>query len=272
MSVPDFVKILEVKRYSKSTIATYSNVIKMAQLYFKSTLEDVDEHELHRYFYFMVSTKRISYSYQKQIAMGLKLYYKEILKKNINLEFLFPSRKPEKLPTVLSKSEVIRIIQSTQNKKHKCMIALLYSAGLRIGELMNLKIMDINSSRMTIHLKGAKGNKDRMVPLSIKVLKMLREYYQEYQPKEYLFEGQKGGKYSPSSFNKLLKIAARTGKIKQNITAHTLRHSYATHLLERGTDVRIIQRLLGHSSIKTTMIYTQVSEPTVLNVVSPLDD
>jgi site-specific recombinase XerD len=125
---------------------------------------------------------------------------------------------------------------------------------------------------MVIHIKSGKGNKDRIVPLSEKTLSMLREYYKEYTPKRYLFEGQKGDRYSSSSFNKLLQAAAKRARINKNITAHTLRHSYATHLLENGTDIRIIQKLLGHNSIKTTMIYTQVTEPTLLNVTSPFDD
>lgn len=272
MSILDFVKILEVKRYSKNTIDNYTMVVKMAEQYFNKSLKNVSETELHQYFYFMVHTKKISYSYQKQIAMGLKLYYKEMYNTPINLEFLFPSRKPEKLPLIIAKKDVLQIIQKCNNVKHKSMVALTYSAGLRIGELINLKIGDIDSSRMIIHIKSAKGNKDRVVPLSNKLLVMLREYYKEYNPTSYLFEGLQGSKYSTSSFNKLLKAAAKRAKVNKTITAHTLRHSYATHLLERGTDIRVIQKLLGHNSIKTTMLYTQVSEPTLLNVVSPFDD
>ncbi|UOY08073.1 site-specific integrase [Muricauda sp. SCSIO 64092] len=272
MSIPDFVKILEVKRYSKNTIESYSSIVKMARHFFKKPLNRIDETELHKYFYHMVHTKKVSYSYQKQIAMALKLYYREMFGKNINLEFLFPSRKPQKLPVVIAKEDVLKIIEKANNIKHKSMIALTYSAGLRVGELIGLKIRDIDSSRMVIHVKSGKGNKDRIVPLSEKILIMLREYYKKFSPKQYLFEGQKGGKYSSSSFNKLLKGAANRAKINKQITAHTLRHSYATHLLEKGTDVRVIQKLLGHNSIKTTMIYTQVAEPALLNVISPFDD
>jgi site-specific recombinase XerD len=272
MSVPDFVKILEVKRYSKNTIDSYSSIVKMAIHFFKRPLNKVDEHELHGYFYHMVHTKKVSYSYQKQIAMALKLYYAEMFKQSISLEFLFPKRKPVKLPVVLSKKDVLKIIDAANNGKHKGMISLLYSAGLRIGELMNLKIRDIDSTRMIVHIKAAKGNKDRIVPLSEKTLLLLRAYYREYAPKDYLFEGQKGGRYSSSSFNKLLKMCAKRAGIHKIVTAHTLRHSYATHLLENGTDIRVIQKLLGHNSIKTTMIYTQVSQPTLLNVRSPMDD
>ena len=272
MSLPDFVKILEVKRYSKNTIESYSSIVKMAIQFFEKPLNKIDETELHRYFYHMVHTKKVSYSYQKQIAMALKLYYREIFGQSINLQFLFPSRKPDRLPVVIARNEVLKIIAKANNIKHKSMIAVVYSAGLRVGELIALKIKDIDSSRMVIHIKSGKGNKDRIVPLSEKTLSMLREYYKEYAPKQYLFEGQKGGRYSSSSFNKLLQAAAKRARINKNITAHTLRHSYATHLLENGTDIRIIQKLLGHNSIKTTMIYTQVTEPTLLNVTSPFDD
>lgn len=272
MSLPDFVKILEVKRYSRNTIESYSSIVKMATQFFEKPLNKIDETELHRYFYHMVHTKKVSYSYQKQVAMALKLYYREIFGQNINLEYLFPSRKPNKLPVVIARKEVLKIIEKANNIKHKSMIAVVYSAGLRVGELIALEIKDIDSSRMVIHIKSGKGNKDRIVPLSEKTLSMLREYYKEYTPKRYLFEGQKGDRYSSSSFNKLLQAAAKRARINKNITAHTLRHSYATHLLENGTDIRIIQKLLGHNSIKTTMIYTQVTEPTLLNVTSPFDD
>ncbi|MFS4457141.1 site-specific tyrosine recombinase/integron integrase [Maribacter sp. 2304DJ31-5] len=272
MSVPDFVKILEVKRYSNNTIESYTSIVRMAGYFFQKPLDKVDETELHRYFYHMVHIKKISYSYQKQIAMALKLYYKEMFGQSINLEFLFPSRKPNKLPVVIAKKDIMKIVEKANNIKHKSMIALTYSAGLRVGELIDLKIGDIDSARMIIHVKSGKGNKDRIVPLSERILLMLREYYKEFTPVHYLFEGQKRGKYTTSSFNKLLKAAAKRARINKPITAHTLRHSYATHLLEKGTDIRVIQKLLGHNSIKTTMIYTQVTEPTLLNVVSPFDD
>ncbi|UII75180.1 site-specific integrase [Flagellimonas sp. HMM57] len=270
--VLDFVKIMEVKRYSNNTIDSYASVIKMAEHFFKTPLNKVNETELHRYFYHMVHTKKVSHSYQKQIAMALKLYYRELFGRQINLELLISGRKPSKLPVIIAKKDVIKIIEKANNIKHKSMIALAYSSGLRVGELIALKINDIDSSRMVLHIKLGKGGKDRIVPLSERVLHMLREYYKEYAPSNYLFEGQKGGKYSSSSFNKLLREATKRAKINKHITAHTLRHSYATHLLEKGTDIRVIQKLLGHSSIKTTMVYTQVSQPSLLNVASPFDD
>ena len=271
MPIPDLVQILEVKRYSKNTIKSYVSIIQLANHHFKGKLDSVSDNDLHHYFYFMIHEKRASYSYQKQIAMALKLYFKEVVNKNIYLEFLLPKRKPKRLPVILSIQEIQKLVKDTTNKKHKCMIAMLYSAGLRIGELMQLKINDIDSDRMVIHVKAAKGNKDRVVPLSQKALLLLREYYKAYTPTSYLFQGQNRGMYSSSSFNKLLKAAAKRMGIKKNFTAHSLRHSYATHLLENGTDIRVIQKLLVHNSIKTTMIYTQVTSPTLLNVKSPFD-
>lgn len=231
MSTPDFVKILEVKRYSKNTINVYASVVKLAQGYFNKPLSHVSESELHSYFYHLVNKKNASFSYQKQMVMALKHYYREILNQSINIEFLLPKRKEEKLPVILSFDEVNQLIKVAGNIKHQCMIALVYSAGLRIGELINMRVHDIGSQRMVIHIKQAKGRKDRIVPLSEKLLIMLRDYYKQYTPKAFLFEGQKGGSYTTSSFNKLLKSAARRAKINKKFSAHALRHSYATHLL-----------------------------------------
>lgn len=164
MSVDGFVKILEVKRYSKNTIDSHTSIVKMAGHFFNKPLDRVDETDLHRYFYLMVHTKKVSYSYQKQIAMALKPYYREMFGQSINLELLFPSRKPSKLPVILAREDVQKIIDKTKNVKHKSMIALTYSAELRVGELISLKISDIDSTRMVVHIKAAKGNKDRIVP------------------------------------------------------------------------------------------------------------
>lgn len=148
---------------------------------------------------------------------------------------------------------------------------LLYAAGLRLSELLNLKITDINSEKMIIHIVQSKGNKDRMVMLSEKVLGQLRPYYKKHQPKKYLIEGQKGEKYAPSSVQKIVKTNAEKAGIKKPVTPHLLRHSFAIHLLENGTDIRFIQKLLGHNSIKTTQIYTHIVDVTNCGIKSPLD-
>ena len=155
--------------------------------------------------------------------------------------------------------------------KHKCIVSLLYSAGLRRSELLNLKVTDIDSKRMLIRVEGAKGNKDRMTIWSVRLLEDLRMYFKEYKPKKWLFEGIKGSKYSGESVVKIIKRSAIKAKIKRNITPHTLRHSFATHLLENGTDLRYIQSILGHSSSKTTEIYTHVAINSFNSIKNPLD-
>jgi len=166
----------------------------------------------------------------------------------------------KQLPKVLSKSEILGLIANTNNLKHRCIVSLLYSAGLRRSELLNLKLEDIDSKRMLISVKAAKGNKDRMTVLSPIILEDLRAYYKEYRPKNFLFEGPGQKAYTASSVLKLISMAAKRAGIYKRVTPHMLRHSFATHLLEDGTDLRHIQLLLGHSSTKTTEIYTHVAE------------
>lgn len=182
-------------------------------------------------------------------------------------------KQPRLLPHVLSKEEVKVILQAHQNVKHRAMLSLIYACGLRRGELLNLKLIDIDSNRGLLRINQGKGNKDRLVPISDKVVGMFREYYQYEKPTVYLFEGEKSGeKYSEGSIQKVLKAALEKAKIKKPVTLHWLRHSYATHLLESGTDLRFIQELLGHSSSKTTEIYTHVSQKSLQKIKSPFDD
>ncbi|CAN0323581.1 unnamed protein product, partial [Chrysoparadoxa australica] len=164
--------------------------------------------------------------------------------------------KLETLPKVISKESVIKMIKSCKNIKHRCIISLLYSAGLRRAELLNLKISDIHSDRMMICVNQGKGKKDRYTLLSSRLLEDLRSYYRLYKPKEFLFESQSGDRYSETSVSKIVTRAAKKAGIKIRVTPHMLRHSFATHLLENGTDLRYIQTLLGHSSSRTTEVYT----------------
>lgn len=164
-----------------------------------------------------------------------------------------------------------KLLGVVNNIKHLCIIKLLYGAGLRLNELLNLKVSDIDSDSMLIHVNGAKGNKDRVVMLSSNVLEDLRKYNLRYKPTEFLFEGQSGGKYSGRSVQNMVKKAASNAGIKKKVTPHVLRHSFATHLLESGTDIRYIQQLLGHSSLKTTEIYTHISDVSRSKIKSPLD-
>ena len=195
-----------------------------------------------------------------------------MLRRTADTYYFQRPKKEKKLPIVLSEEEITEILRQISNLKHKCIIYIIYSAGLRLSEVTNLQISDIDSKRKVITIRGGKGKKDRITLLSETILELLREYYKEYKPQKWLFEGQKGGKYSPTSVQKIFKTALAKTKITKNASIHTLRHSFATHLLERGTDLRYIQELLGHSSPKTTEIYTHVTKKGIDKIKSPLDN
>jgi site-specific recombinase XerD len=181
-------------------------------------------------------------------------------------------KKPSRIPVVLSVQEVQRLLNSFTNIKHKAIFTLCYSAGLRVGEILSLKVKDVDSDRMQIRIEQGKGQKDRYSILSEKVLGLLREYVKEYQPKDYLFEGQGGGQYSSSSIQTLMRTHKKKCCITKKATPHTLRHSFATHLLDNGTDTRFIQELLGHKHISTTQFYTHVSSRSMKDVKSPIEN
>ena len=216
---------------------------------------------------------KLSASYQNQIVNGVKLFFQTIEQSKLKVDLVHRPRREHKLPNVLSKEEVKEILNALGNLKHRTMLSLIYSCGLRRSELLNLKPADIDSKRNIIIIRQSKGKKDRIVPLSEKILLMLREYYVAYKPKEWLFEGQTiREKYSEKSLESVLKNALAKTKIKKPVSLHWLRHSYATHLMESGTDLRYIQNLLGHSSSRTTEIYTHVSTKSIQNIKSPFDD
>jgi integrase/recombinase XerD len=181
-------------------------------------------------------------------------------------------KKEKVLPKVLSEQEVLSILHCSENLKHKAILSLIYSAGLRRGELINMKVNDIDSKRMYVIIRQGKGRKDRYSILSEKVLELLRRYFTEYKPKEWLFEGQFGGQYSATSIQNILRDAVTRAKIRKKVTVHTLRHCFATHLLEHGVDIRYIQELLGHESSKTTEIYTHITQRGLGKIKSPLDN
>ncbi len=215
----------------------------------------------------------LSTSYQNQIVNAIKLYFKIVRETSIEIEKVHRPKREKTLPNVLSKEEVKSILLAHNNIKHKTMLSLIYSCGLRCGELLALQPVHIDSKRNIVLIKNAKGKKDRIVPLSPKILEMLRDYYKLYKPKVYLFEGQTEGKpYDDRSLQQVLKQALKKANISKPATLHWLRHSYATHLLESGTDLRYIQELLGHNSSKTTEIYTHVSTKNIQQIKSPFDD
>jgi site-specific recombinase XerD len=202
---------------------------------------------------------------------AIKLYFEHVEKRQREFYDLPRPKKPQKLPSILAEEEMVALIHKTHNLKHRALLMASYSAGLRVSELVGLKIGDIDSKRMMIHIRRAKGKKDRMVHLSKVLLTTLRDYFKVYKPKGHLFGGEEGKSYSERSAQMVLAEAKRKAGIKKKGSIHMLRHSYATHLLEAGTDIRYIQAFLGHSSLKTTMIYTHVSQLKVESIQIPLD-
>jgi len=268
-----YKELLIQKRYSNNTQRIYCNYFKDFNSYFKDNeLDKLTTEQINNYILDLIQSKKISISQQNQRINAIKFYYEKILGRNKQYYALHRPNKEHKLPKVLSKNEVKKILTSSNNLKHHCILLLIYSAGLRRSELINLKVSDINSDRMIVNIVNAKGKKDRISLLSENTLKLLREYYKKYKPANYLFEGMKGGKYSPTSVAKILKKAALKAGLQKNVTPHMLRHSFATHLLEQGTDLRYIQELLGHNSSKTTEIYTHVSKKAIAKIKNPVDD
>ena len=181
-------------------------------------------------------------------------------------------KKHKKLPKVIHSQDIKRLFEATKNNKHNTMLKLIYGMGLRVSEVINLRIVDIDSKSMQVFLERAKGKKDRYVNLPVSILEQLRAYFLEYKPKEFLFEGQYGGKYSIRSAQQVFKSSMEKAGINKQVGIHSLRHSFATHLLENGTDIRFIQEILGHNDIKTTLLYTNVSEKSIRKIKSPLDN
>jgi len=206
-----------------------------------------------------------SVSQQNQVINAIRFLYKFGLNKKYNKVSFSRPKKEKKLPRVIDGELIKEKITNIQNLKHKTILTLTYSVGLRVSEVVNIKIADIDSNRMILHIKNAKGKKDRIVPLSQYVLELLRKYWKDYKPVEYLFNGQKSNQYSISSCQKIYK-----NLIDNNSSIHTLRHSSFTHLLESGTNLRIIQKIAGHSSSKTTEIYTHVSNSLLNKVNLPI--
>lgn len=269
----EFVKTLKLRQYSRSTIKTYTSMFRMFMEYFDSRpIHDITKEEIRDYLIYLVEERKISQSHQNQSINAIKFYYEKVLGQPVMKYYIQRPRKEKKLPAVCSVEEVALILQGTKNIKHKCILYMIYSAGLRLSEVVNLKPQDIDSDRMTLHIRNAKGKKDRMSLLSEKALLLLRQYYLEYKPKKWLFEGQFGDQYSTRSVQNILQDALRKTTIHKKVTVHTLRHSFATHLLETGVDIRYIQNFLGHASTKTTEIYTHITKKGIENIKSPLDN
>jgi integrase/recombinase XerD len=267
-----YVEQLRLMNYSENTIKNYSNWF----LYFLRAFPDrkpsgITYNEIMIFLNKFRNGKSWSATSQNQLINSVKFFYEKILNQAKMVYNLPRAKKPDQLPTVFAESEILAIIKACENLKHRTMICLAYAGGLRVSEIVNLKIGDIDGKRMVINLRQAKGKKDRIVMLSEKLLILLREYYKEYKPRLWLFEGQSGEVYSVRSVQAVLQQAKRKAGIKKKGSIHALRHSFATHLLEGGTDLITIKELLGHNSLRTTMTYTHVSKKQISKVTSPLD-
>ncbi|GAL67658.1 tyrosine-type recombinase/integrase [Jejuia pallidilutea] len=266
-----FKRWLEQKRFSANTVLTYTEVTKLFLRYMiYKDLETITSRTIEQFNYDFIFNAKKSVSYQNQCISGIKHFmdFKGIMIDELDIK---RPNKDKKLPTVFTKEEVKRLIDVTKNLKHKVLLVLVYSAGLRIGEALQLKINDIDYERSLIHIKSAKGRKDRYTLLSKNLFPLIDTYLRHYSPDFYLFEGRSGKPYTQVSAREVFRKSLRQSGIKKQGTLHTLRHSFATHLLESGTDIRYIQELLGHSSPKTTMIYTHVSTTNLKEIKNPFD-
>ena len=265
---------LQHKRYGESTIKTYCEAISgFLAFTVDNPVTEISNADMVRYVNECLIARGLSHSCQNQAVNAARLFFREIIRTKIDCGKLERPRREHKLPNVLSKEEVKKILEVPANMKHRVMLSVIYACGLRRSELLNLKPVHVDSKRQLLLIINSKGKKDRVVPLSERITVMLREYYKTYRPKEWLFEGQSPGtRYSEQSLQSVLKQAlAKTG-IRKPVTLHWLRHSYATHLLESGTDLRYIQEILGHKNSKTTEIYTHVSTKSLQKIKSPFDD
>lgn len=270
--IEKYSKLLHIKNYATQTEKSYLHHLNLFLDYVKnSKITDVNSNVLLNYFNSLKQEKLYSYSSMKQSLAAIRFLYLDVLKKEIDFDFFIKMKKPNSLPNVLTTNEIKKIISSIDNLKHKAIISTIYSCGLRISEVVNLEIKDIDSSAMTVKIVNAKGKNDRYVMLSPKLLELLREYVVEYKPKTYLFVGQFGDCYSPRSIQQIFMNASRKARIKKKVSVHTLRHSFASHLLDNGTDIRFIQELLGHKHLSTTQIYTHINPVSVKKIKSPFD-
>jgi integrase/recombinase XerD len=265
-------KELRLRGYSPKTIKAYSGHVRRLAEYYDRALSRLDEKDIKDYLLAMVEERDCRYSYVQQALSAIKFYYVNIVKKSFIVSALSFPRKERQLPDVLSQSEVAEILSHTTNLKHRTILYLVYAAGLRVGEVVRLKKEDIDDKRKVIKVEQGKGKKDRYTLLSSRAELLLKEYVSIYKPDDWLFEGDIPGRHlTERTVQRVFENSCNKADIKKNVSVHVLRHSFATHLLESGTDLRYIQELLGHSSSKTTEIYTHVSTKDLKKIQSPLD-
>jgi site-specific recombinase XerD len=264
---------LDENRYSPRTRESYLSMLDFFFRYFSpKDPADITEDEISLFIYDFIIRLGYSAAYQNQMVSAIKTFYIISGKGRVDPRYFERPRRRRALPKVLSKEEVIRILSSPWNIKHKLLLWIIYSCGLRRSEATNLRLSDLDRERGIIHIREGKGGVDRIVPVPVKVWEKIDEYFGSYSPKVYLFEGQTGGRYSSESVYRVFRDSLRRAGIRKELGVHSLRHSYATHLHESGVDIRYIQELLGHKSSRTTEIYTHVSRRNLVAVRSPIED
>jgi integrase/recombinase XerD len=272
LAVQAYVEILRLKNYSPNTIENYRSWFLYFLKHFPSRKpSSISKNEILDFMVVFKNSKSWSATSQNQLINAIKFFYEKLLIRPREEYDLPRAKKLFQLPTVFDESEITAILKATENLKHKTMLCLGYAAGLRVSEITGLKINEVDSKRMVIYIRQSKGRKDRQVMLSERLLVMLRAYYKEYKPKVWLFEGHHGEQYSSRSLQLVIQQAKKKAGIHKKGSIHALRHSFATHLLEGGTDLISIKELLGHNSLNTTLCYTHVSKKHISKIQSPLD-
>lgn len=267
-----FIETLKLSAYSPATIRTYVNEFsQLLKVLHYHPVEALSAERLRSYFLYCVSELKLSENLIHSRLNAVKFYFEKVLHRDKFFIEIPRPKKPSQLPKVFNTRDIQKLFDVTANLKHKLMLQLCYGMGLRVSEIVNIRLQHIDSKRMQVLVWAAKGKKDRYVNLPKTVLPLLKEYYHSYHPKDYLFEGADGGRYAIRSVQQVFKAAMKKADIRKSVGIHSLRHSYATHLLEYGTDVTFIKELLGHNDIKTTLRYTHVATQSIEKVLNPLD-
>lgn len=272
-SIEQLVFEMQYRNYSSSSIKTYRDLLLSVEKHFLKSIKEVTVDELKQYLHLRITQENVSVSLVNQTISAFKILQTDVLKREWNAFKIKRPRREKKLPEILSQEEIQKMISCTKNIKHKAIIMLAYSSGMRRQEIQQIKPSAIDSSRMQIHVVQGKGKKDRYTILSTKALEMLRIYYKVERPKTYLFEpqGKSNKPLSATTLQEIVKNSAEKAGIKKKISFHTLRHCFATHLIEQGVNVKLIQNFMGHKSLKTTSGYISLTNVSLSKVASPLD-
>ncbi len=267
-----YLQDLRLRNYAPKTLKAYVQCVSLFARYFKRSPEQLGPEHIRQYQLYLVEEKKCSWSYFNQTVCALRFLYRNTLGRDWAITHIPFPRKQKRLPVVLSRDEVAGLLAAVRSRKYRTILSLCYGAGLRISEAIHLRVTDIDSKRMMIRVRQAKGHKDRYVMLSVKLLELLREYWRAERPASWLFPGRcKDHPLDASTLQHVCRLALRDSGITKPVTPHTLRHSFASHLLESGANIRTIQLLLGHRSLQTTALYTHVSEKSINETVSPFD-